>query len=83
MLNVVNIANCGSVLPRITHSLFDRGRKREHPQANFSTLLEGWFSGVRSSLVGQLVGRCERTPLNSDDPSLGVGAVLGYQLTTR
>ena len=39
MLNVVNIANCGSGTPTHPHSLFDPGRKREHPQANFSTLL--------------------------------------------
>jgi len=30
VLTVVNIANCGSLLPRMTHSLFDFGAEREH-----------------------------------------------------
>jgi len=41
VLNEVNTANCGSLLPRMTHSLFDFGAEREHLNRNFSILLAG------------------------------------------
>ncbi|MET0147081.1 MAG: hypothetical protein ABW328_20180 [Ilumatobacteraceae bacterium] len=55
MDNDVNIANCGSVLPRMTHSLFDPSADREHPQVNFRTLLT-----ARRHLHGQILEAARR-----------------------
>ena len=67
MLNDVNIANCGSGLPRITHILFDPAAEREHPQPNFSTLLGGL--AALAILATALFGAVLITPASAEAPT--------------
>lgn len=61
VLTVVTIVNCGSLLPRITHSHFDFSAEREHLSRLSARLLEADLSryswrrltvSMRSSMLG-------------------------------